>query len=185
MSTAETVIAPPLAGTWKLDPAHTTIGFVARHLMVTRVRGGFGQFEGKVVVGDPLESSSAEVVIQAGSIGTGEPNRDGHLRSADFFDAESHPAITFRATGVRPAASGRYTVTGDLTIRDVTKPVELDVEYFGTEQMGDTVKAGFAATTEIDREQWGLTWNKPLASGGVLVGKTIRIEIEGELDKVG
>ncbi|MER7128509.1 YceI family protein [Streptosporangium saharense] len=175
----------PAAGTFNLDAAHTRIGFVVKHMMVSKVRGHFDQFAGSVTVAEnPLESS-AELTIKAESISTGVADRDGHLRGDDFLAAEKYPEITFRSTRVVGHSGDEFTVLGDLTIRDVTRPVELTVEYggAGTNPWGQAVW-GFSITTEIDREEFGLTWNQTLETGGVLVGKKIKIEIEGEANPV-
>jgi polyisoprenoid-binding protein YceI len=171
----------PAAGTWTIDTSHSSVEFVVRHLMVAKVRGRFAAFGGTIHVGDTPEASSVEVEISTSSITTGDPQRDGHLLSADFFDVETHPTISFRSTAVRPVSGERYAVEGDLTVHGRTKPVTLDLEYQGslTDPFGND-KAVFSATAEIDREDWGLTWNQALESGGVLVGKKARIEIEVE-----
>ncbi|TDD12810.1 polyisoprenoid-binding protein [Nonomuraea deserti] len=171
----------PAAGTYNLDVAHTRVGFVVKHMMVSKVRGSFGSFSGSVTIADnPLESS-AELTIKADSITTGVADRDGHLRGDDFLSAEKYPEITFRSTRVVGHKGDEFTVVGDLTIRDVTKEVELTVEYggAGTNPWGQAVW-GYTITTEIDREEFGLTWNQTLETGGVLVGKKVKIEIEGE-----
>jgi polyisoprenoid-binding protein YceI len=171
----------PAAGTYNLDVAHTRIGFVVKHMMVSKVRGSFGDFTGSVTIAEnPLESS-AELTIKTESLTTGVADRDGHLRSDDFLSAEKYPALTFKSTRVVSHSGDEFTVVGDLTIRDITKPVELTVEYggAGTNPWGQAVW-GFSITTEIDREEFGLTWNQALETGGVLVGKKVKIEIEGE-----
>ncbi|MEV4111438.1 YceI family protein [Nonomuraea sp. NPDC049695] len=171
----------PAAGTYNLDVAHSRIGFVVKHMMVSKVRGHFGTFSGSVTIAEnPLEST-AELTIDAGSIDTGMPDRDGHLRSEDFLSAEKFPQITFRNARVVSHSDDEFTVVGDLTIRDVTKQVELKVEYggAGTNPWGGSVW-GYSISAEIDREEFGLTWNQALETGGVLVGKKIKIEIEGE-----
>jgi polyisoprenoid-binding protein YceI len=166
-------------GTWAIDPTHTEVGFVARHLMVSKVRGSFTDVSGTVTVGEELADSVADVVIKAASVSTGTPDRDAHLRSADFFDADSYPEITFRSTSF-----DGETLVGDLTIKGVSKPVTLDVEFNGvaTDPWGND-KAAFEASTEIDRTQWGLTWNAALEKGGVLVSDTIKIVIDVQLAK--
>jgi polyisoprenoid-binding protein YceI len=171
----------PAAGTWTIDGSHSSVEFVVRHLMVAKVRGRFSDFGGTITVGETPEASSVEVSISPASIATGDPQRDGHLQSADFFDVEAHPTIGFRSTAVRPVRGDRYEVDGELTVRGVAKPVALDLEYQGTirDPFGND-KAVFSASTEIDREDWGLTWNQALESGGVLVGKKAKIEIEIE-----
>lgn len=171
----------PTPGVWELDPAHTTVGFVVRHMMVAKVRGRFTRVSGAINIAERLEDSSVEATIDAASIDTGEEQRDNHLRSSDFLDVENHPTITFRSTRVRHVETNRWAVDGELTIRGVTRPVTLDVEYEGVARDpwgGERV--GFAATTEIDREDWGLTWNVALETGGVLVGKKVKIELEVE-----
>ncbi len=173
-------ITLPQTGTWTLDPTHTRIGFVARHLMVTKVRGSFNSFAGTIEVADPIEGSSVQVSIDAESIATGTEDRDAHVRSADFLDVGNHPTLTFESTGVRKDGSD-YLIDGMLTIVGVSKPVTLEVEFDGTatDPWGNT-KAGFTASTTINREDWGLTWNAPLEAGGVLVSKEIKIEIEAQ-----
>ncbi|MEO3793243.1 YceI family protein [Nonomuraea sp. B10E15] len=171
----------PAAGTYNLDVAHTRVGFVVKHMMVSKVRGSFDTFSGSVTIAEnPLESS-AELTIKADSITTGVADRDGHLRGDDFLSAGKYPEITFRSTRVVGHKGDEFTVAGDLTIRDVTKEVELTVEYggAGTNPWGQAVW-GYTITTEIDREEFGLTWNQTLETGGVLVGKKVKIEIEGE-----
>ncbi|MFI6921424.1 YceI family protein [Nonomuraea spiralis] len=171
----------PAAGTYNLDVAHTRIGFVVKHMMVSKVRGSFGAFSGSVAIAEnPLEST-AELTIQTASIDTGVGDRDGHLRSDDFLAVDKYPEITFRSTRVVGHSGDEFTVVGDLTIREVTKQVELTVEYggAGTNPWGAAVW-GFSINTEFDREEFGLTWNQTLEAGGVLVGKKVKIEIEGE-----
>ena len=168
----------PEAGAYDLDVSHSTVEFVVRHLMISKVRGRFGSYRGAVVIGDRPEDSSVEVSIDAASISTSDEQRDGHLRSGDFFDVERYPTVSFTSTAVEPAKGDHWKVTGDLTIRDITKPVVLDVEFEGaqTDPWGNG-RIGFSASTEIDREDWGLTWNQALETGGVLVGKKIKIEL--------
>ncbi|MGP3934223.1 YceI family protein [Nonomuraea sp. KM88] len=171
----------PAAGTYNLDVAHTRVGFVVKHMMVSKVRGSFDTFSGSVTIAENPIESSAELTIKADSITTGVADRDGHLRGDDFLSAEKYPEITFRSTRVVGHKGDEFTVAGDLTIRDVTKEVELTVEYggAGTNPWGQAVW-GYTITTEIDREEFGLTWNQTLETGGVLVGKKVKIEIEGE-----
>jgi polyisoprenoid-binding protein YceI len=171
----------PAAGTYNLDVAHTNIGFVAKHMMVSKVRGSFGDYAGSVTIAEnPLESS-AQLTIKTGSITTGAADRDNHLRSDDFLAVEKHPEITFRSTRVTGHSGGEFTVVGDLTIRDVKRELALKVEYngAGTNPWGQQVWA-FTISGEFDREDFGLTWNQALETGGVLVGKKIKIDIEGE-----
>jgi polyisoprenoid-binding protein YceI len=166
---------------WKLDPNHTLIGAVARHLMVTRVRGRFTSFEGAVHIAETPEESWAELDIDAASIDTGVDQRDEHLRSADFLDVESHPKITFRSSSVEVTGDDRLRVTGDLTIRGITRPITLDVifEGVGPDPWGGT-RVGFTMSGELRREDWNMTWNVPLEGGGVLVSKSVQLEIEAQ-----
>lgn len=171
----------PAAGTYNLDVAHSRIGFVVKHMMVSKVRGSFGDFTGSVTIAEnPLESS-AELTIKTESLTTGVADRDGHVRSDDFLAVEKYPTITFKSTRVVSHSGDEFTVVGDLTIRDVTKEIELTVEYggAGTNPWGQAVW-GYSITAEIDREEFGLSWNQALETGGVLIGKKVKIEIEGE-----
>lgn len=169
------------AGSWSIDPTHTRIGFVARHMMVTKVRGEFREYTADVHVAEnPLESTlSAEV--QMASIDTGNEDRDGHLRTNDFFDIEQYPTMRLVATGFEPAGDG-YVMHADLTIKGVTRPVDFDLELDGVGQdpWGGT-RAGFAATATINRKEWGIEWNAPLETGGVLVGEKVQIELDVQL----
>lgn len=165
-----------------IDPAHSDVQFVARHMMISKVRGRFREFEGWLDIAERPEDSSVEVVIQAASIDTGDSQRDAHLRSPDFLDVEQFPEIRFRSTSVRPAGDDdRYEVVGDLTIRGVTRPVTLDVEFEGiaVDPWGGT-RAGFVASGEINREDFDVTWNQALETGGFLVGKGVRVELDVE-----
>ncbi len=174
----------PEAGTYVLDQGHTTIEFVGRHLMITKVRGRFTDFDGTLVVGDSPEQSSVEVTINAASVDSSDEKRDGHLRSPDFLDIDNYPTITFRSTKVDIDKDGTAKVTGDLTVKDVTRPVTLDVDFDGAQvDPWGGQRLGFSAHTEIDREDWGLTWNVALETGGVLVGKKIRLEFNVEAVK--
>lgn len=170
-----------LHGTWVLDPAHTNIGFVARHAMVTKVRGGFHEYESSITYG---ETPSATVTLKVDSFDTGITDRDNHIKSADFFDVENYPEITFTATEFNLDETGNGTVVGDLTIKGVTKPVTLDVETEGVAEdpYGNT-RLGFEATTKIKRSDWGINYNTKLKTGGVLISDDIRIEIEGSAIK--
>ena len=171
------------AGVWTVDPGHADVGFVGRHFGLTKVRGRFTGIEGTIVVADDVTSSSVEVVIDMASVSSGDHSRDDHLRSADFFDVASHPTGVFRSTGITVDGT-RGSVVGELTLRNVTRPVSLDVEFLGTVRDpwgGD--RAVFSASATIDREEWGLTWNMLLEAGGLLVSKAIKLEIEVELVK--
>jgi polyisoprenoid-binding protein YceI len=187
MSTSTTVgrtfdgITIPEAGTFTIDAAHTTVGFVARHLMVSKVRGSFTEVSGAITVADEPLESSVSVVIGAVSINTGSPDRDQHLRGSDFLDLDNHPEIRFRSTRVVKRSGSDFVIAGELTIRGVTREVELAVEFDGLARnpWGKEVVA-FTATTEIDREDFGITWNAALETGGVLVGRKVAIEITAE-----
>jgi polyisoprenoid-binding protein YceI len=167
----------PDPGTYKIDSSHSMVEFVGRHLVVTKVRGRFTDFAGEIVVGESPEDSAVNVTIQAASIDSGDERRDEHLRGPDFLDVENFPTLEFHNTKTEQSARG-VKVEGDLTIKGVTRPVVLDAEYDGS--FGDPwggQRIGFSATTEIDREDWGLTWNVALESGGVLVSKKVKIEL--------
>jgi polyisoprenoid-binding protein YceI len=168
----------PQAGTYEIDGSHSNVDFLVRHLMISKVRGRFNSFTGAFTVAEVPEDSSVEVTIDATSISTDDEQRDGHLRGADFFDTEQYPTLTFESTGVEAVKGDHWKVTGDLTIKGVSKPVVLDVEFEGaqTDPWGGA-RVGFTASTEIDREDWGLSWNQALETGGVLVGKKIKIEL--------
>lgn len=167
------------AGTYTIDPAHSEAGFTARHAMVTKVRGSFTDIEGTITVGDDLAASSVTATISTGSVDTRQADRDGHLKSADFFDVEQYPTMTFTSTGVRDVTDEGFVLDGDLTIKDVTKPVSLETTFGGSAQdpFGNT-RLGFEATADIEREQWGLSWNAALDTGGVLVSKKIALTLE-------
>jgi polyisoprenoid-binding protein YceI len=174
-------ITIPEAGSYSLDTAHTRVGFMVKHMMVSKVRGSFNEFEGAITIADnPLESS-VTATIQTGSVHTGQEARDNHLRAGDFFEVEKFSTMSFRSTGISGHSGSTFTVLGELTIKDTTRPVELAVEIEGVtvSPYGQQV-FGFTATTEINREDFGLTYNMALETGGVMVGKQIKIEIEGE-----
>jgi polyisoprenoid-binding protein YceI len=174
--------ALPPAGTWTIDPGHADVGFVGRHFGLTKIRGRFTGVDGTVTVADAIEESSVDVTIAMATVDSGDGTRDDHLRSADFFDVEHHPTATFRSTAVTAAADGSGRLRGELTIKDVTRPVELDVAFVGrVTDPWDNDRLVFSASGLINREDWGLTWNMPLGAGGWLVSKEIRLEIEAEL----
>jgi polyisoprenoid-binding protein YceI len=165
-------------GTWTVDASHSTVGFVARHLMITKVRGHFTDFSASFEIGaDPLDSTLV-ASVNLSSVDTGDAGRDEHLRGADFFKVEETSSMTFVSTGVKEKGD-HYALLGDLTIAGLTHPVEFDLEFEGvsTDPWGNT-KAGFTATTEISRKQWGIEWNVALDTGGVLVGDKVKIELE-------
>lgn len=167
----------PTAGKYEIDPSHSAIEAVARHMMFAKVRGRFSTFSGTIEVAERIEDSRVTVEIDAASVDTRDEQRDAHLRSPDFLDAETYPKLTFASTEVRRSNDG-WTVVGDLTIRDATESATLDLEFLGggTDPFGNA-KLGFSATTQLDRETFGMTWNAPLEAGGVLVGKTLDVEI--------
>jgi polyisoprenoid-binding protein YceI len=171
----------PTAGTFVLDKSHTQIGLVARHLMVSKVRGRFTDFEGTLVVAEDPAQSSVEVTIQAASISTNDENRDNHVRTNDFLSVEEFPTLTYRSTKVQLSASGDWKVTGELTIRGVTRPVVLDVQFEGVIQdPWGNQRLGFTASGEIDRNDFGVSFNAALETGGFVVSPKVKLEIEAE-----
>ena len=171
----------PAPGTYALDPSHTSIGFIARHLMVTKVRGSFAEFDGTITIAEDPRQSTATATIKAVSIQTGAADRDNHLRSGDFLEAEKYPELSFANARVVGQKGATFTVVGDLTIKGVTKEVELEVELDGvvTDPFGNE-KLAVSARTEINREDFGMTWNAALETGGVLVSQRVTIEIEAQ-----
>ena len=171
-------ITLPEQGTWELDSSHTSAGFVGRYLMISKVAGKFTDVAGTFHLEEDPTKSTVNVSIKTDSLTTAHADRDGHLKSPDFLDVSEYPSIDFVSTSVEGSES-KYWVTGDLTIKGVTRPVTLDVEYHGlaADPWGNT-RAAFSATTEIDRNDWGLSWNVALETGGVLVGPKVKIEIE-------
>ena len=167
-------------GTYTIDPSHSRIGFVARHAMVTKVRGSFNEFEGSGYfdAADPARSH-LRLTVEAASIDTRNGDRDAHLRSNDFFEMETYPQITFASTTVEPVDATTFRVTGDLTIKDVTRPVTFDLEYTGTavDPFGNR-RLGLEGSVVVNRQVWGLTWNAPLDAGGVLVSEKVTLEFE-------
>ena len=173
----------PAPGVYNVDPSHSTVAFSARHLMVSKVRGRFTEFTGTITIAeDPLDSS-VEAVAQVASLTTNDEQRDGHLKSGDFLDVENYPTITFRSTSVRKEGSD-YVLVADVTIKDVTKSVEFDLEYEGTEKdpWGGT-RIGFSAEAEINRKDFGMEWNVVLETGGLLVGDKVKLTIDVEAVK--
>jgi polyisoprenoid-binding protein YceI len=165
-------------GAWAIDSAHSTVGFTARHLMITKVHGRFGTFSGTITIADEPLQSRAEATIELGSVSTGDDGRDAHLRGEDFLDVERYPTMTFASTGVK-ADGDDFVLLGDLTIKDVTRHVELGLELEGVspDPWGGT-RAAFSAKTEISRKDWGLTWNLALETGGVVVSDKVTIELD-------
>lgn len=184
MTTQSTVLTsqptPTVTATvWKLDPAHSDILFSVRHMVIAEVTGRFREFEGTLYQRNTdFSESTVEATIRTASIDTSVADRDNHLRSADFFDVEKYPTMTFKSTSLKKIGEDHFELTGDLTIRNVTKPVTLDVRYMGqaVDPWGN-LRAGFKATGTIDRYEYGLQWNQALETGGLLVGKTINITL--------
>jgi polyisoprenoid-binding protein YceI len=176
---------PRSASTWDIDPVHSSLGFTVRHLVISKVHGRFARWAGSLVLDDEQPGRSrAEMRAETASIDTHEPQRDAHLRSADFFDSDRYPVMTFTSTHIEKAGEQRYQVTGDLTIAGVTRPVRLDVEALGrTRDPWGGERAGFSAHTTIDRRDFGLVWNQALETGGVVVGEKVEIAIEVEAIK--
>ena len=171
--------------TWSIDPSHSTVEFGVKHLVFTTQKGRFAALKGDIVLDEAdLSQSSVTAEIDAASVDTGNAERDAHLRSADFLDAETYPTLSFRSTSIQPTADGRSRIAGDLTIRGVMREVVLDAEYNGRVQdpWGGT-RAGFSATAAIDRRDFGLSWNVPLEAGGLLVGDQVKVSLEIEAIK--
>jgi polyisoprenoid-binding protein YceI len=169
----------PAPGDYVIDQAHTVVSFVARHMMVSKVRGYFREFSGTIhVAEDPLQSW-AELAIKADSVDTGTEMRDNHLRSRDFLVSEEHPELIFRTVTIEPGEGARFRAHGELTVAGLTRPLSLDVEYEGAiPDMSGGTRIAFSASTEIDREEFGITWNQALETGGVLVGRKVKIELD-------
>ncbi|ALQ29727.1 MULTISPECIES: YceI family protein [Micrococcaceae] len=170
--------SPLTAGTWNLDASHSEVGFSVRHAGISKVRGSFTEFDATLTIGESLADSSVEATVQIASVSTKDANRDAHLKSADFFDAEQFPTMTFKSTGTKGDAD-EFVLIGDLTIRGVTKQVELETELGGqaVDAFGAT-RVGFSASTTISRKEFGITWNAALEAGGVLVSDKVKIEID-------
>lgn len=169
-----------VTGTWAIDPVHSDVSFVARHLMVSKVRGQFDTFEGQIVIAEDPLASSATATIDLRSINTGNEQRDNHIRSADFFEVEKYPTMTYRSTGIKQAGEG-YLVDGELDLHGVTRPVQLKVEIngFGPDPYGGT-RVGFSATGEINRRDFGVDISMPMDGGGVVVGDKVQLVLEVE-----
>jgi len=175
-----TTIPGYIAGTWTIDPVHSEVGFSVRHMMVSKVRGKFRTFSGQIVTGADPVSSSVTAEIDMASIDTGNEQRDGHIRSADFFEVENYPTMTYRSTGVRDAG-GEYIVDGELTLKGVTRsvPLSLELNGFGPDPFGGT-RAGFTATAQINRRDFGVNFNAALETGGAVVADKVALHLEIE-----
>jgi polyisoprenoid-binding protein YceI len=182
MTDTEVEIPAYTTGVWTIDPVHSYVGFVIKHMMVSKVRGQFGTVEGEITTGPSPLDSTVSATIQATSIDTKNSMRDDHIRSADFFDAENHPTLTFTSTGIRHEG-GEFLIDGDLSIRGVSKQVTLAVETpeFSINPDGGG-KAGFSASTEINRTDFGVSYNGPIPGGGVALGEKVQIVLEIEAD---
>jgi polyisoprenoid-binding protein YceI len=182
MTTTTSTAAIPgyKTGTWQIDPSHSEIGFRVRHMMVSKVRGRFTEFSADLVTADTVEDSSVTVSIDLASIQTGNEQRDGHLRSPDFFGTDENPTMTFHSTAVKPKGDD-WVLEGELTLKGITKPVTLDFELegVGPDAFGG-YRAGFSATTVINRQDFDVTWNQNIEAGGVVVGDKVTIEIDAE-----
>ena len=186
MTTIFTETLPLAPGTWTADPSHTTVGFVVRHLGLSKVRGRFDGVTAQLVVGDDLASSSVSAEIELGTVRTGNADRDAHLTSSDFFNAETNPTMTFRSTSIGGEGEGddaEYTLIGDLTINGVTKQVELDVEFFGTSvfPMDQSTRAGFSATGTISRKDFGINFNAPVGADKVMISDKVALDLDVQL----
>lgn len=171
---------------WAVDKAHSEVGFTVKHMMISKAKGTFDNFDAKINADvEDLTNAEIEVTIDVASINTRNSDRDDHLRSADFFDAENYPNITFVAKDIKKSGEGDYEVVGDLTLKGTTKPATLDVTFEGQSKdpMSGNLAAGFSGTTSINRKEFGLTWNASLETGGVLVGEDVKIHFELELQK--
>jgi polyisoprenoid-binding protein YceI len=170
----------PAPGTYSIDTGHSYVGFAVKHFGLSKVKGEFQKFDGTIQVSDPATASSVEVTIQADSFNSRDDQRDGHVRGADFLDVDTYPTLTFRSTGVRPDGDD-WVVTGDLTIHGVTRSVELVTELEGAiDDPYGMERIAFSAETEIDRTDFGLSWNQALETGGLVVGKKVKVTLEVE-----
>jgi len=179
----ETAVPGYEAATWNIDPIHSEVGFSVRHMMVSKVRGRFTNFSGQIVTADDPTQSSVTAEIDLSSINTGQEQRDAHIRSADFFEVETYPTMTYKSTAIR-VEDGEYVLDGDLTLKGVTKsvPLRLELNGFGPDPYGG-VRAGFTATGEINRSDFNVSFNAPLSNGGVVVGEKVTLQLEIEAVK--
>ena len=182
ISSPPTTTLPLTSGTWTADPAHTTVGFVVRHLGLSKVRGRFDGVAASLEVGADLADTTVTAEVQLGTVTTGNPDRDAHLTSSEFFNAETNPTMTFRSTSISGDGES-YTLVGDLTLNGITQPVELDVEFFGTSvfPMDQSTRAGFAATGSISRKDFGIEWDVPLGGDKMMIGDKVALELDVQL----
>ena len=171
-------VEAPAPGVYAIDPSHSNLGVTARHLMISKVRGFFSGVAGSIVIADDPLASSVELTVQADTIDTRDAQRDGHLKGDDFLDVENHPELTFRSTRVEQVKNEKFRVTGDLTIRGVTKPVVLDGKFLGLQSsQNGAQRLGFEATTTINRLDYGVKWNRAAEGGGVMLGDDVKIDL--------
>jgi len=171
---------PLAAGTWRLDPRHSSVDFKVRHIGLSNVHGRFNRFDATLRVGDALADTRVEATVEMSSVDTNDPDRDAHLLGTDFFSVDRHPLMTFRSTGIRPAGDGGYTLDGELTLNGVTPPATLDVEFSGVETLpaDGSTRAGFSATTTVNRDDFGVDFNAPLGMGRFALGRNVAVELE-------
>ncbi len=184
MTTISSATLPLATGTWTADRSHTTVGFVVRHLGLSKVRGRFEGVTANLIVGEDLATSSVTAEIDMSTVKTGNPDRDAHLTSSDFFNAETNPTMTFRSTGIAGSTDGaEFTMTGDLTVNGITKQVELDVEFFGTSvfPMDQSTRAGFSATGTIKRSDFGINFNAPVGADKVMISDKVALDLDVQL----
>jgi len=182
-ASVETAIPGYEAATWTIDPIHSEVGFSVRHMMVSKVRGRFTKFSGQLVTAEDPQNSSVTAEIDLGSIDTGQEQRDNHIRSADFFEVETYPTMTYKSTGIR-VEDGEYILDGELTLKGITRsvPLHLELNGFGPDPYGGT-RAGFTATGELNRRDFNISFNAPLQNGGVVVADKIQLQLEIEAVK--
>ncbi|MGO2110539.1 MAG: YceI family protein [Pseudoclavibacter sp.] len=170
------------AGTWTIDGVHSEVGFQARHLGISKVKGTFEKFEGTITTGETVEESTVTATVEVGSVNTNQEQRDQHLRTSDFFLADEHPTFSFTSTSITPNGD-TFTVAGDLTLRGVTKPVEFQVEFGGFTTDGNgTKKLGLEGEATINRQDFGVSWNAPTEAGGVMLGDNVKITLDLQAD---
>jgi len=179
MSATVTTTTTPLTGTWTVDPSHSNVEFSVKHLGIATVKGAFRSFAGTLVIGEDLASATASGTVQVASVDTNEPQRDDHLRSADFFDAENHPELTFVATAIRPVDEDTFAIDAELTLHGVTNPITLTAEVQGFEQdpWGND-RVGLEITGQLNRGDYGMTFNQALGSGNVLVSDKVKLSLD-------